>query len=131
MKLPRHSSKRGRVEIIPLIDTILILLIFYMSFSTFQKKEQHLSAPLPGFTDKVPPPEVLIQIGHNGELTVNGVAYDTATLRHLLSTMATTDPRTAVTISAEPATKYQAVIRAMDVCAQANLRKVAFRPLRG
>ena len=34
MKLKRSNLKPGRVEIIPLIDTILILLIFYMSFST-------------------------------------------------------------------------------------------------
>lgn len=132
MKLPRHSSKRGRVEIIPLIDTVLILLIFYMSFSTFQKKEQHLRAPLPVFTDKGPPPvEVLIQIRSTGELTVNETVYDAATLHHLLGTIAVTDPRTSVIISADPTTKYHAVIRAMDVCAQANLRKVAFQPLHG
>ena len=36
MKLARRTVKRGRVEIIPMIDTILILLIFYMSFSSFR-----------------------------------------------------------------------------------------------
>ena len=30
MKIKRRKVKRGRVEIIPLIDTIVILLIFYM-----------------------------------------------------------------------------------------------------
>ena len=33
MKIKRRRTKRGRVEIIPLIDTIVILLVFYMSFS--------------------------------------------------------------------------------------------------
>ena len=31
MKLKRRRVKRGRVEIIPMIDTIVILLIFYMT----------------------------------------------------------------------------------------------------
>jgi biopolymer transport protein ExbD len=130
MKLPRRSSKRGRVEIIPLIDTVLILLIFYMSFSTFKEKEQSLPVPLPFTHGKAPPPVTLsIQVLRDGNLTVNGATFDPATLRDVLSTMASADPRTCVTISAEPAAKYQAVIRAVDICAQAKLTKVAFQPL--
>jgi biopolymer transport protein ExbD len=132
MKLPRHSSKRGRVEIIPLIDTVLILLIFYMSFSSFKEKEQSLAVPLPDIIGKgTKPAEVLIEVRANGDLTVNGATYDPATLHQLLGAMSIADPRTAVTISAEPKTRYQLVIRAVDLCAQAKLRHVAFRPLSG
>ena len=44
MKLNRREVKRGRIEIIPMIDTILIMLIFYMSFSTFTQKEKRIGA---------------------------------------------------------------------------------------
>ena len=47
MKLNRRHAKRGRVEIIPMIDTILILLIFYMSFSQFKVEERRIDANLP------------------------------------------------------------------------------------
>lgn len=130
MTLPRHPTKRGRVEIIPLIDTILILLIFYMSFSSFREKENPLEVPLPARGDGPPPLEIAIHV-RGTDLLVNGIAYDPTTLRAMLTTVRETDARTAVVISADPDTRYQAVIRAVDACAQAKLRKVAFRPLNG
>jgi biopolymer transport protein ExbD len=48
MKLQRRNVKRGRIEIIPMIDTIVILLIFYMSFSRFVEQTREASIKLPG-----------------------------------------------------------------------------------
>jgi biopolymer transport protein ExbD len=47
MKLKRRKIKRGRVEIIPMIDTVVILLIFYMTFSRFAQMSQSASIKLP------------------------------------------------------------------------------------
>ena len=131
MTLIRHSIKRGRVEIVPMIDTILILLIFYMSFSTFRGEEKQLEVPLPNPIGGVPGLQIELQVRETGDLLVNGVAYEPALLRQLLTTLGATDPRTAVNITAERETKYQAVISALDLCAQAKLRNVAFRPVNG
>jgi biopolymer transport protein ExbD len=129
MTLIRHTIKRGRVEIVPMIDTILILLIFYMSFSTFRSKEKQLEVPLPRLGG-IAPPEVEVHVGGN-ELLVNGTAYDPATLHSMLMTLRQTDERMSVVISAEAGATYQMVIRAVDVCAQAKLKRVSFRPLNG
>jgi biopolymer transport protein ExbD len=129
MTLSRHPAKRGRVEIIPLIDTILILLIFYMSFSSFRGKEQQLEVPLPKFGG-IAPPEIEVYVRGN-DLLVNGVAFEPAVLQTMLATLRQSDARTAVRISADADAKYQMVIRAVDVCAQANVKRVSFRPLNG
>ena len=47
MKLKRRKVKRGRVEIIPMIDTIVILLIFYMTFSRFAEATREANLKLP------------------------------------------------------------------------------------
>ena len=47
MKLKRRRIKRGRIEIIPMIDTIVILLIFYMTFSRFAEASRESSVQLP------------------------------------------------------------------------------------
>ena len=47
MKLKRRKIKRGRVEIIPMIDTVVILLIFYMTFSRFASMSKTASITLP------------------------------------------------------------------------------------
>ena len=47
MKLKRRKIKRGRVEIIPMIDTVVILLIFYMTFSRFAEANRSARIKLP------------------------------------------------------------------------------------
>jgi biopolymer transport protein ExbD len=135
MKLKRRGIKRGRIEIIPLIDTILILLIFYMSFSSFEKKEKRIDAKMPLISTKMTPAtkfelDLTLHVYSQSNILVNGAAYDAETLRDQMKQFTTTpDQQVTVVIEGEADTKYQAIISALDACAQAKLTKVAFRPL--
>lgn len=137
MKLKRRNVKRGRVEIIPMIDTILILLIFYMSFSSFTKKEKRIDAKLPLVSmgqppispDRVPM-DLTLLVRNKDDISVNGSApFTTEQLRAYMGQLSMVSQETTVVIEAEPETPYQAVIGALDACALAKLTKVAFRPL--
>src|SRR6516225_9698046 len=95
MKLTRRTVKRGRVEIIPMIDTISILLIFYMSFSTFKAKEKAIDSRLPTIakmTGGTPPTEVPLDLNvhvHDKDtITVNGAPYTADTLRDAMINLA-------------------------------------------
>jgi biopolymer transport protein ExbD len=133
VRLPRRHPKRGRIEIVPMIDTILILLIFYMSFSTFSAKEKRMDARLPVVSSKVAPTQVpldiTVHVKDANEVIVNGAAYDMVSLRDAMGQLAMIGQDATVIIEADPETSYQAVIGALDACAQAKLTKVAFRPL--
>lgn len=134
MKLKRRSVKRARIEIIPMIDTILILLIFYMSFSTFIKREKRIDAKLPLVSTKVPPTrvplDIVLHVKNKDHILVNGAAaYDILSLRDAMMQLASVGQDATIVIEAEPDTSYQDVISALDACAQAHLMKVAFRPL--
>jgi len=134
MKITRRITKRGRVEIIPMIDTILMLLIFYMSFSTFTTKEKRIDARLPLVSAKVPPTQVpldiVLHVKNQGPIVVNNVnSYDILSLRDAMMQLASIGQDATVVIEADRDTRYQAVISVLDACAQAHLRKVAFRPL--
>ena len=137
MKITRRTPKRGRVEIIPMIDTILILLIFYMSFSTFSAKEKRIDSRLPLIARPnqklVKPGDVPLDVGihvkDSEHMTVNGADYDVNTLRAAMMQMSDYGQKATIVIDAEPDTTYQAVISALDACAQAHLTNVAFRPL--
>ena len=135
MRIARHTPKSGRVEIIPMIDRILTLQIIYRSFSTLTAKEKRLEARLteypPGLTTEqinIPPPEITIHVRSKDAFIVNGVTYEPGTLRDSLAALRAVAPETKVIIDADPETRYQAVINAADVCAQAKLRHLAFRP---
>ena len=132
MKLKHRFLKRGRVEIIPMIDTILILLIFYMSFSTLGRTEKRLDVRMPptrpGADIGVSTETFLVSLhvqGPNKILVNNSVACDLATLRELITPLGQF-PDTRVVIDGNRDTSYQDIVRALDVCAQAHLTKVAF-----
>ena len=136
MKFQRRNLKRGRVEIIPMIDTILILLIFYMSFSTFSTKEKRIDSRLPLIakaTATAPtkvPLDLAIHVIDNDHITVNGGSpFDANDLRGTMMQLASIGQETTIVIDGEADTSYQAVISALDACAQAHLTNVAFRPL--
>src|SRR5258706_3945718 len=95
MKIARRQAKRGRVEIVPMIDTILILLIFYMSFSTFSAKERRIDAkmPLVAKAAAVAPTQVtldiVLHVRNQDEILANGASYTADTLRDALQQLAT------------------------------------------
>jgi len=136
VKLARRAIKRGRVEIIPMIDTILILLIFYMSFSTFSAKEKRLDSRLPliakpGATNPTKIAlDLTIHVRATNDISVNGSqSLDAESLTSMMQNLASIQQEATIVIEADPGTEYQAVIAALDSCAQANLTNVAFRPL--
>ena len=135
MKLQRRSPKRGRVEIIPMIDTILILLIFYMSFSTFSAAEKRIDSRLPliAKASATAPTKVALDLSihvfNKDRMTVNGAEYEATGLRDAMLQLASIGQEATIVIEGEADTSYQAVISALDACAQAHLTNVAFRPL--
>ncbi len=137
MKLQRRHAKRGRVEIIPMIDTILILLIFYMSFSQFKVEEKRIDAKLP-VTAKATPMtptkvalDIILKVIDKNQVIVNGAnTLSLVDLRGYMSQFAMIGQEDiTVVIDAEPSALYEDVVGALDACALANLKKVAFKPL--
>jgi biopolymer transport protein ExbD len=134
MKLKRRNTKRGRIEIIPMIDTILILLIFYMTFSSFTQKEKRMDVKIPRVsrTTKAIPaevPDIVLHVYDKNKIVVGSNQHDVVTLRGAMRGFASIGQEMTVVIEAEPETPYEDVIAALDACAMANLKKVAFRPL--
>lgn len=120
-----------------MIDTILILLIFYMSFSSFKVSELAMEAQMPllsrvaaGAVTKVPL-DFTLHVYNQDRIIVNngGAPFNLDSLRDAMFTLASIGQEATVIIEAEPDTSYEDVIGALDACAQANLKKVAFRPI--
>lgn len=134
MKLKRRNARRGRIEIIPMIDTILILLIFYMTFSSFTQKEKRMDVKIPQVSRTMKAlhkeiPDIVLHVYDKNKIVVGGNQYDMSTLRETLMGFASIGHEITVVIEAEADTPYEDVIAALDACAMAKLKKVAFRPL--
>src|SRR5579862_3539294 len=96
MKFKRRQIKRGRIEIIPMIDTIVILLIFYMSFSRFaeMERESHINLPASRVGDefKKTSNQLIVNMFSAADVTVGGQPYKVDDLPNLLRRTKASNP---------------------------------------
>src|SRR5947209_5032512 len=97
MKLKRRKVKRGRVEIIPMIDTIVILLIFYMTFSRFAEATREANLKLPesraGDEFKQLPNQVILNMYSAEDITIDKRHYKAAQVPDFLRALKQSDPK--------------------------------------
>ena len=133
MKIKRRRIKRGRIEIIPMIDTIVILLIFYMSFARFAQMAKEAKIALPtsvsGKVIQTMLHQVIINMVSLDEITISKRPYTMRELQGVLLKMKQEDPKLQVILRAGRDAKYSDLSEFMRACAKAGIIDVAFSTL--
>lgn len=136
----RASGLASAVELTPLIDVVLLLLIFFMVSTSFLRREA-LAVTLPDAAAgraAAPADEIVVQIGAAGEYIVQGerlASTEREALAAALSAWADTSAwagaERPLRIAADRDARHQAVVRALDAASQAGFVHVqlATRPL--
>jgi len=121
----RMQSRKGKedpeINLIPLIDVSLLLVIFFMLSSTFMQ-ESRLKIELPQAslapTGKQKTDSIVVSVAQNGSYRVNDrelINSSTDTLRAAILEVAGADRNKPVTVRADGRATHQSVITAMDV----------------
>lgn len=128
MKLPRKPLKRARIEIIPMIDTMFFLLVFFMMATLTMTNQYNLPVNLPhaaGNQDK-PQQVITLTLTKDGSLFYDkeqvGSPAD-AVLR--LVNQHKGDKQTAVIINADRSVEHGQVVELMDAIRQSGITRVA------
>jgi biopolymer transport protein ExbD len=136
MKIKRRKIRRGRVEIIPMIDTIVILLIFYMTFSRFAEASREANLKLPesraGDEFKQLPNQVIINMYSAEDVTIDKTKYKTEELPPFLRSLKQSDPKYAkmsVILRGSRDMTYADLSAFMKACAKAGIADVTFTTL--
>ena len=136
MKLKRRKVKRGRVEIIPMIDTIVILLIFYMTFSRFAEATRETNLKLPesraGDEFKQLPNQVIINMYSAEDVTVDRRHYKVAEIPEFLRSLKQGDLKSgkvSVILRGSRDMAYKDLSDFMKACAAAKITDVTFTTL--
>jgi len=136
MKLKRRKIKRGRIEIIPMIDTIVILLIFYMTFSRFVEASRSARVELPktraGAEARQDPGQIIINMMSADEVIIQDDVYKTDELPGQLLRFKNSLPRDvtmSVILRAHKEMSYQDLSDFMRACAKAGIADVTFATL--
>jgi biopolymer transport protein ExbD len=131
---PRRRDS-PELNVTSLIDVVLLLLIFFMLSTTFNRyAEMQVELPHASATaSDQQAPRIDLTVDRVGNYYVNGrqvVTNDTDVLRQALLQARKGRSEVTVEISADGRTPHQAVITAMDAAGQAGLNHIAFATTR-
>jgi biopolymer transport protein ExbD len=108
------KSNNQTIDLIPLIDVVFILLIFF-SVSTTLKSNHGLELNLP---DASPNPQktaqLTIHVDANNRLSINQVVLNPDQFQRQLSTVIQAQPSIPIVIRADNSLTYQSVITVLD-----------------
>ncbi|MCK5876510.1 MAG: biopolymer transporter ExbD [Candidatus Marithrix sp.] len=133
MKFRRYNNNDNfKVNLTPLIDTVFILLIFFMMTTTFNRETQlKINLPEANSENSVKQESIRIIIDENGEYAINDfkhVLIDSKlnTLKLALKKAAGEESNPTLLISADKNAPHNAVMMAMEAARDLGFMKLGF-----
>ncbi|NDU91599.1 MAG: biopolymer transporter ExbD [Ferrovum sp.] len=119
------ETKRARIEIIPMIDIMFFLLVFFIMITLHMIPSTGVASNLAksSTATALDPPKLLITVDDEGDITVEGQKLSDQALTQRLKSM--DDPgKLVVTIAAETTTQFQSMMKVMDACREAGVTQI-------
>jgi biopolymer transport protein ExbD len=131
MQFRRGRRDEPEINLIPLIDVLLVVLIFLMVTTTYARfSELQINLPeAKGDTAKETPMQINVGVDHDGSYAINEVATASGSVDGLVDALrnaAGSEKDPMVVISADAQATHQAVIRVMDAARRAGFPRVTF-----
>lgn len=127
MKIRQRPLKRARIEIIPMIDVIFFLLVFFMVSSLAMTKINSLPVNLPktSTSPEALKQNVILTVKKDGSIFVNKAPVTLESLGTQLQYEMHDRPQDVVVVNADEGTQYGWVIQVMDRAKKIGVRKFA------
>ena len=122
--------RKARIEIIPMIDVMMFLLVFFVLISLNVIPIFGLKTALPDSStarrnaSDLPP--VVVTLGADGAVAVDGRAVPLAELGGRIRMIRQQEPRKRFIVNADQAARWQAVVTVMDALRQQGVESVSF-----
>ena len=131
MAIGASGSKRGRatpeMNVTPLVDVVLVLLIIFMVVTPLLAKQFWLQLPKQEATQQ-PPTEnksVVLTVKKAGVLEINGAAVEKKDLKDKISRVMAARSDKVVYFDAADDAPYAITVEAMDVARQGGAKTIA------
>lgn len=120
------SDDSPDINLIPLIDVLLVILIFLAATTTFTRERQ-LSISLPrASAEQTTALTLEVSIAQDGRYVIGGVLISSSNLVARLKVQRSDHTDSALVIRADAMAPHQAVIHAMQAAREAGISKVHF-----
>ncbi len=131
MNFRNRERDEPEINLIPFIDILLVVLIFLMLTTTYNKFRE-LQINLPAANAEAvqsKPQEIVVAVAHDGRYAINGKVLEVASVEalvRLLRETATGNAQPVVVINADAAATHQSVINVMDAARRSGLSHITF-----
>jgi len=126
----RIASQHPGIQLAPLVDVLLLLLIFFLLTWNAARNENELDVKIPkakAATEKSAPiGDVIVNVKADGSVVVNRRTLTAADLTTMLQGLVKLNPDQAVVIRGDEAGEYKNIVNVLDLCSQAGVTNVAF-----
>ena len=126
-----NSALTNDINVTPMIDVLLVLLIIFMMVIPMSRKaiDLQLPDPTPDNTNSGPPPsQIVLEVLPGGTFKVNTQPVAKAELAKKLKEIYDPRPDKIIFIKGDPAVKYSDVVNAMDVARGSGVKVIAMTP---
>ena len=129
MKRRGHSYfdvDKPRIEIIPMIDIMMFLLVFFIviTLRMIQGTGIQLDLPSSKTTQELKPTQITVGVQKDGTMYVDGQPYSAEGLKSLLENAKKDSEKLAVILAGDKELTYQNTLKVMDVARSAGISQV-------
>lgn len=124
----RRKKKKGiHFEIIPMIDVMMIMVIFLAVMAFLPQVQSAIQTNLPGSgaQDQVSAEDILVTMNADGAVYVNDEAVTQNMLVSAIQAQMQENPQRRVVIAADKALAYEYIVMLLSALQQADIRNVA------
>lgn len=118
------------IQLAPLVDVLLLLLIFFLMTWNAARNENELDVKIPKASaakeKSAPIGDVVINVKSDGNVVVNRRNLNTSELTDLLKGLVQLNSEQAVVIRGDEAGAYKNIVEVLNVCSQAGVSNIAF-----
>jgi biopolymer transport protein ExbD len=126
----RATPQHPGIQLAPLVDVLLLLLIFFLLTWNAARNENELDVKVPKATaakEKMAPiGDVVVNVKTDGNVVVNRRALTTSELSELLKNLVQLNSEQAVVIRGDETGAYKNIINVLNICTEAGITNVAF-----
>ena len=127
MRLPYTVKKKARIEIIPMIDTMFFLLVFFMiaTLSMTIQKGMQVTLPTAGSSTNHILEQVSLTLTKKGELFFNKEPIGILELEPRLQSLLLNGQKISVVINADESATHGRVVEIMDAVRKTGILNMA------
>ncbi|MEH6418271.1 biopolymer transporter ExbD [Pseudomonas sp. CGJS7] len=122
------NSTVAEINVTPLVDVMLVLLIIFMVTAPALTGNLNLTLPYPGPDTKDKPlPKSQLMVQQDGSFDLDGQSLSAAELPAALKSIVQAEPNTIVEVAANADADYQGFAHALSAAKESGVRNISTR----